>query len=126
VLLNLDSEARIALMENGGNQYQIVYPSRSILAEPSVALIDAIADRKGNRKVAQAFLEFLYSREGQEIEARHFFRPRDPVVLAAHKANFPTLPLATIDGDFGGWTKAQAIHFADHGIFDQIYQPGVR
>ena len=126
VLLNWENEARLALKEEGGDQYQIVYPSRSILAEPAVALIDANADKKGSRKAAQAFLEFLYSKQAQEIEARHFYRPRDPAILAAHKADFPTLPLATIDGDFGGWAKAQAVHFADGGIFDQIYQPGVK
>jgi sulfate transport system substrate-binding protein len=91
-----------------------------------VALIDGTADKKGSRKPAQAFLEFLYSKEAQEIEARHFFRPRDPAILAAHKSDFPILPLATIDGDFGGWAKAQAIHFADGGLFDQIYQPGAK
>jgi len=126
VLLNWENEAKLALKEEGGDQYQIVYPSRSILAEPAVALIDANADKKGSHKAAQAFLEFLYGKEAQEIEARHFFRPRDPAILAAHKADFPTLPLATIDGDFGGWTKAQAVHFASGGIFDQIYQPGVK
>jgi len=126
VLLNWENEAKLALKEPGGDQYQIVYPSRSILAEPAVALIDATADKKGSRKAAQAFLDFLYSKQAQEIEARHFFRPRDPAILAAHKADFPALPLATIDADFGGWAKAQALHFADGGIFDQIYQPGVK
>ena len=124
VLLNWENEARLALKEPGGDQYQIVYPSRSILAEPAVALIDKNADRHNARKPAEAFLNFLYSKDAQEIEARHFYRPRDPAILAAHKADFPQLPLATIDGDFGGWTKAQATHFADGGIFDQIYQPG--
>ena len=69
-------------------------------------------------------MNFLYAKEAQEIEARHFYRPRDPAILAAHKADFPEIPLATIDGDFGGWTKAQATHFADGGVFDQIYHPG--
>ncbi|HWY63960.1 MAG TPA: sulfate ABC transporter substrate-binding protein [Rhizomicrobium sp.] len=124
VLLNWENEARLAQKEPGGDQYQIVYPSRSILAEPAVALIDKNADRHNARKPAEAFLNFLYSKDAQEIEARHFYRPRDPAILAAHKADFPQLSLATIDGDFGGWTKAQATHFADGGIFDQIYQPG--
>ena len=124
VLLNWENEAKLALKEPGGDQYQIVYPSRSILAEPAVALIDKNADRHNARKPAEAFLNFLYSKEAQEIEARHFYRPRDPAILAAHKADFPQFPLATIDGDFGGWTKAQATHFADGGVFDQIYQPG--
>jgi sulfate transport system substrate-binding protein len=124
VLLNWENEAKLALKEPGGDQYQIVYPSRSILAEPPVAVIDKTVDKKGTRKTAEAFLNFLYTPAAQEIEARHFYRPRDPAILAAHKADFPTLPLATIDGDFGGWGKAQATHFADGGIFDQIYQPG--
>jgi len=124
VLLNWENEAKLALKEPGGDQYQIIYPSRSILAEPSVALIDKNADRHNARKPAEAFLNFLYGKEAQEIEARHFYRPRDPAILALHKADFPRLPLATIDGDFGGWAKAQATHFADGGIFDQIYQPG--
>jgi sulfate transport system substrate-binding protein len=124
VLLNWENEAKLAIKETGGDQYQIVYPSRSILAEPSVALVDKNADRRGTRKPAEAFLNFLYGKEAQEIEARHFYRPRDPAVLAAHKADFPQLPLATVDGDFGGWAKAQATHFADGSVFDQIYQPG--
>ena len=124
VLLNWENEAKLALTEAGGDQYQIVYPSRSILAEPAVALIDRNADKRGTRKPAEAYLIYLYSKEAQETEARHFYRPRDPAILAVHKADFPEIPLATIDGDFGGWTKAQATHFADGGIFDQIYQPG--
>ena len=124
VLLNWENEAKLALKEKGGEQYQIVYPSRSILAEPAVALLDRNVDRKGSRKAATAFLNFLYARPAQEIAARHFYRPRDPAILLAHREEFPTLPLATIDGDFGGWTRAQAVHFADGGIFDQIYRPG--
>ena len=124
VLLNWENEARLALKEPGGDQYQIVYPSRSILAEPAVALVDKNADKHKARQPAQAFLTFLYGKQAQEIEARHFYRPRDPAILAAHKADFPNIPLATIDGDFGGWAKAQATHFADGGVFDQIYQPG--
>jgi len=124
VLLNWENEARLALKEPGGDQFQIVYPTRSILAEPPVALIDKNVDRHNSRKPAEAFLNFLYTKDAQEIEARHFYRPRDPAILAAHQADFPQLPLATIDGDFGGWGKAQATHFADGGIFDQIYQPG--
>ncbi len=121
VLLNWENEAKLAIKEPGGGQYQIIYPSRSILAEPAVALVDKNVDRRGTRKPAEAFLNFLYSRG-----ARHFYRPRDPAILAAHKAEFPQLPLATIDGDFGGWAKAQATHFADGGIFDQIYLPGTK
>ena len=124
VLLNWENEALLALKQPGGDQYQIVYPRRSILAEPPVALVDVNADRHGTRKAAEAFLNYLYTQEAQDIEAQNFYRPRDPVVLAKYKTRFPALALATIDGDFGGWAKAQATHFADGGVFDQIYQPG--
>jgi len=124
VLLNWENEALLALKQTGGDQFQIVYPSRSIMAEPPVALVDVNVDKRGTRKAAEAFLHYLYTPEAQDIQARNFYRPRDPAVLARYKARFPALSLATIDGDFGGWTKAQATHFADGGIFDQIYQPG--
>jgi sulfate/thiosulfate transport system substrate-binding protein len=101
-----------------------VYPSNSILAEPSVALVDKNVDRHGTRKAAEAYLQFLYGKDAQEIEARNFYRPRDPAILAAHAADFPKIPLYTIDDIFGGWQKAQATHFADGGVFDQIYKPG--
>ena len=123
VLLDWENEAHLALKEAPG-QYEIVYPSRSILAEPPVALVDKNVDRHGNRKAAEAFVNYLYSPEAQEIEARDFYRPRDPGILARHKASFPNIPLATVDGDFGGWAKAQQTHFGDGGVFDQIYQPG--
>ncbi len=112
------------MKQPNGDQYQIVYPSRSILAEPAVALVDANADRRGTRKAAEAFLRYLYTPEAQEIEARNFYRPRDPKVLAKYRKQFPEIALGTVDGDFGGWAKAQATHFADGGVFDQIYQPG--
>jgi len=124
VLLNWENEALLALKQPDGGQYQIVYPSRSILAEPAVALVDANADRRGTRKAAEAFLRYLYSQEAQEIEAKNFYRPRDPQVLAKYRKQFPDIALSTVDGDFGGWAKAQATHFADGGVFDQIYQPG--
>ena len=124
VLLSWENEAYLALKEQGGDKYQIVYPSVSILAEPPVALLDKNVDRHGTRKVAQAYLEFLYSKEGQEIEAKDYYRPRDPAVLSAHASQFPKLPLYKIDDVFGGWQKAQATHFADGGVFDQIYTPG--
>ena len=123
VLLSWENEAHLALKETPG-QYEIVYPSRSILAEPPVALVDRNIDRHGNRKVAEAFVNYLYTQEAQEIEARDFYRPRNPAILAKYKANFPNIPLATIDTDFGGWAKAQQTHFADGGVFDKIYQPG--
>jgi sulfate transport system substrate-binding protein len=120
VLLSWENEAHLALKEAPG-QYEIVYPSRSILAEPPVALVDRNADRHKTRAVAEAFLKFLYTPEAQEIEAKDFYRPRDPAILAKYRSQFPNIPLATVDGDFGGWDKAQATHFADGGVFDQIY-----
>ena len=123
VLLDWENEAQLALKESPG-QYEIVYPSRSIQAEPPVALVDKNVDKHKTRAAAEAFLKFLYSPEAQEIEARDFYRPRNPEILAKYKSQFPNIPLATIDGDFGGWAKAQAAHFADGGVFDQIYQTG--
>ena len=123
VLLDWENEAHLALKEQPG-QYEIVYPSRSILAEPPVALVDKNVDRHGNRKAAEAFLQYLYSQQAQEIEARDFYRPRDAGILAKYKASFPSIQFATVDGDFGGWGAAQKTHFADGGVFDQIYQPG--
>jgi sulfate transport system substrate-binding protein len=123
VLLSWENEAHLALQENPG-QFEIVYPSSSILAEPPVALVDKNVDRHGTRKVAEAYLQFLYTKKAQEIEAQNFYRPRDKAVLAAHAKDFPEIKLYTIDALFGGWTKAQATHFADGGVFDQIYKPG--
>jgi sulfate/thiosulfate transport system substrate-binding protein len=123
VLLSWENEAKLAIKESPG-QYEIVYPSRSIQAEPPVALVDKNVDRHGTRKVAEAFLNFLYTPQAQEIEAKDFYRPRNGEILAKYKGQFPDIALATIDGDFGGWGKAQATHFADGGIFDQIYKPG--
>ena len=120
VLLNWENEALLALKQPDGGQYQIVYPSRSILAEPAVAMVRKNADRHGAGKAAQDFLQYLYTPEAQEIEAKHFYRPRNPQVLAKYRTQFPNIPLATVDGDFGGWEKAQATHFADKGVFDQI------
>ena len=125
VLLSWENEAYLALQEPGGkDKFQIVYPSVSMLAEPPVAVVDKNVDRHGTRKVAEAYLQFLYSKEGQEIEAKNYYRPRDPDVAAAHAGQFPKLQLYTVDDVFGGWQKAQATHFADGGMFDQIYTPG--
>ena len=125
VLLSWENEAHLALQEAGGaDKFQIVYPSNSILAEPPVAMIDKNVDRHGTRKVVEAYLQFLYTKEAQEIEAKDFYRPRDEAILKAHRAQFPDIPLYTIDDVFGGWTKAQQTHFADGGVFDQIYKPG--
>jgi sulfate transport system substrate-binding protein len=123
VLLDWENEAHLALKESPG-QYEIVYPTRSIQAEPPVALVDKNVDKHKSRDAAEAFLKFLYTPQAQEIEAKDFYRPRNPEILAKYKGQFPTIPLATIDGDFGGWSKAQSTHFADGGVFDQIYQPG--
>ena len=123
VLLSWENEAHLALKESPG-QYDIVYPSRSILAEPPVAVVDRNVDRKKSRAAAEAFVKFLYTPAAQEIEAKDFYRPRNQEILARYKGQFPSIPLATVDGDFGGWAKAQATHFGDGGVFDQIYQPG--
>jgi sulfate transport system substrate-binding protein len=124
VLLNWENEALLALKQPDGGQYQIVYPSRSILAEPPVALVDVNVDKRGTRKAAEAFLNYLYTPQAQDIEAKNYYRPRDPQVLARYRKLFPDMALSTVDADFGGWTKAQATHFANGGVFDQIYQPG--
>ena len=124
MLLDWENEAKLALKEQGSDQFQIVYPSVSILAEPPVALVDKNVDRHGTRKVAEAYLEFLYSKEGKEIEAKDFYRPRDPAVLAEHPTEFPKIQLYTLKDVFGDWQKAQATHFVDGGVFDQIYKPG--
>jgi len=124
VLLAWENEAHLALKEYGSDRFEIVYPPVSILAEPPVALVEKNADRHGTRRVAEAYLQFLYTKEAQEIEARNFYRPRDAQILAAHARDFPAIPLYTIDEVFGGWQKAQATHFADGGVFDQIYKPG--
>jgi len=96
----------------------------SIQAEPPVAIVDKNVDANGTRRVAEAYLAYLYSPEGQEIAARHFYRPTDPAIAAKYEANFPKIPMVTIDDTFGGWQEAQQKHFADGGIFDQIYKPG--
>ena len=124
VLLSWENEAHLALQEAGGDQYQIVYPSNSILAEPPVAVVDVNAKRHGTEKAAEAYLKFLYTQKAQEVEADNFYRPRDQKILAAHASTFPNIKLYTIDEEFGGWQKAQATHFSHGGVFDQIYKPG--
>jgi sulfate transport system substrate-binding protein len=124
VLLTWENEAFLAVRELGRDDFKIVMPSLSILAEPPVALVDRIADKHGVRAVAQAYLEYLYGAEGQELAARHYYRPRDPAVAERYRNQFPNLRLFTIDEVFGGWAKAQAAHFKDGGSFDQIYQEG--
>jgi sulfate transport system substrate-binding protein len=122
VLLTWENEAYLAVKELGPSKFDIVAPSMSIVAEPPVSIVDRNVDEHGTRKVAEEYLHYLYSPEGQEIAAKHFYRPRDPTVAAKYASQFANVPkLVTIDAVFGGWTKAQARHFADHGIFDRIY-----
>ena len=123
VLLAWENEAWLARKELGPDEFTIVYPSLSILAEPPVAVVDSIVDKKGTRAVAEAYLRFLYSKEGQDIVAKNYYRPRDPVVLATYAERYPALKLVTIS-DFGGWDAAQATYFADGGMFDRIFTPG--
>jgi len=120
VLLAWENEAFLAINELGKDKFEIVTPSISILAEPSVAVVDKVVDRRGTRKLAEEYLKYLYSPEGQKIAAKHYYRPRDKKIAAA-AAKLPKLKLFTIDQVFGGWQKAQKAHFADGGIFDQIY-----
>jgi sulfate/thiosulfate transport system substrate-binding protein len=121
VAISWENEAFLAVKELGPDKFQIVVPSISILAEPSVAVVDKVVLRRGTRTVAEEYLKFLYSPEGQEIVARNYYRPRDQQVAAKHQDLFQKLDLVTIK-DFGGWPKAQKEHFGDGGIFDQIYQ----
>ena len=121
VLLAWENEAHLAIKEFGGGRFEIVYPPSSILAEPPVAVVDKVVDRHGTRTVATAYLEYLYSPEGQAIAAVNHYRPIDPAVAARYAAQFPKIQLFTVDQTFGGWAKAQKTHFADGGVFDQIY-----
>jgi sulfate/thiosulfate-binding protein len=124
VLIAWENEAFLAVNEFGKDKVEIVLPSVSILAEPPVALVDANVDRHGTRMAAEAYLAFLYGKQGQEIAARSFYRPRLQEVAARYAEQFPRIPLFTVDELFGGWRQAQATHFADGGVFDQIYKPG--
>lgn len=121
VLIAWENEAYLSLAEFGEDEFEIVTPSLSILAEPPVAIVDKIVDKKGTREVAEAYLNYLYSEKGQEIAAKNFYRPRDEKVLEKFQDQFQTLELITID-EFGGWQEAQKTHFADGGTFDEIYQ----
>jgi sulfate/thiosulfate transport system substrate-binding protein len=124
VLLTWENEAFYAINEAGPDKLQIVIPSLSILAEPPVTVVDKVVDKKGTRKVAEAYLTYLYSPEGQEILAKHYFRPRLAAVAAKYEKQFPKIKLFTIDEVFGGWKKAQKTHFDDGGVFDEIYKVG--
>ena len=125
VLLAWENEAYLALDESPG-QLEIVVPSMSILAEPPVAVVDKVVDRKGTRALAEAYLQYLYTPEGQEIAAKRHYRPRDQAVASRFASSFTKVKLFTVDELFGGWQKAQKTHFADGGVFDQIYKPGSR
>jgi len=122
VLLAWENEALLAQNEMGDDAFDIVRPSVSVLAEPPVALIDSVVDRKGTRAVAEAYLDYLYAPEGQDIAARNFFRPFDPAVAERYAEQFPPLRLFTVDAVFGGWERVQAEHFADGGIYDRLFQ----
>ena len=122
VLLAWENEAYLAVKEFGADKFEIVVPAISILAEPPVAIVDSVVDKKGTRGVAEAYLKHWYTRETQEIAARNFYRPRDPEVAKKYAANFAKVDLFTIDDVFGGWTKAQKEHFAEGGVFDKIYK----
>jgi sulfate transport system substrate-binding protein len=124
VLVGWENDAYLALKEFGEDKFDIVYPSVSILAEPSVAVVDKNVDKHGTRKLAEEYLTHLYSPEGQEIAAQNYYRPRNEEVAKKYAEKFKQIPLFTIDEVFGGWTKAQATHFADGGVFDQVYQGG--
>jgi sulfate/thiosulfate-binding protein len=122
VLIAWENEAFLALREFGQDKFEIVAPSTSILAEPPVAVVDSVADKKGTRAAAEAYLKYWYTKEGQEIAARNSYRPRDPEIAKQYENSFAKVELFTVDDVFGGWTKAQKDHFAEGGIFDQIYK----
>jgi sulfate/thiosulfate-binding protein len=124
VFISWENEALLAIKELGPDRFEIIFPSVSILAEPPVTIIDKVVDKHGTREVAQAYLEYLYTEEGQKIAAKHYYRPRLASVAAEYVSQFPQVNVFTIGEIFGGWDKAQKTHFADGGTFDQIYQPG--
>jgi sulfate transport system substrate-binding protein len=124
VLIAWENEAFLSINEFGKDKYEIVAPSVSILAEPSVSVVDKVVDKRGTREIAEAYLKHLYTPEGQQIVAKHYFRPRDEAAAGDLVKQFPKISLFTIDEVFGGWNRAHDAHFADKAIFDQIYQPG--
>ncbi|MDP3856067.1 sulfate ABC transporter substrate-binding protein [Phenylobacterium sp.] len=124
VLLSWENEAHLAIEELGPGKVDIVIPSLSILAEPPVALVDKVVDRKKTRTIAEGYLKFLYSPIAQDLIGKNHYRPRSAEAAAKYASKFPKIPLVTIDDTFGGWKKAQATHFADGGVFDKIYKPG--
>jgi len=126
VLIAWENEALLAVNKLGRGKFEIVVPSVSVLAEPPVAVVDKVVDRKKTRAAAEAYLKFLYTPEAQEIIARNYFRPRNPQVAAKYKAQFRNVPLFTIDRNFGGWARAQRVHFNDGGLFDQEFEAAKR
>ncbi|HKW82686.1 MAG TPA: sulfate ABC transporter substrate-binding protein [Burkholderiaceae bacterium] len=126
VLIAWENEAYLSVKELGPDKFEIVTPSLSILAEPPVSVVDKVVDKRNTRKVAQAYLDYLYSPEGQEIAARNFYRPRDAAVAAKYAKQFAPVKLVTVDAEFGGWRSAQKTHFDDGGVFDQIYAPSAK
>ncbi|MCM5680775.1 sulfate ABC transporter substrate-binding protein [Schlegelella sp. S2-27] len=124
VLLSWENEAFLAVKELGPDKFDIVVPSVSILAEPPVAVVDKVVDRKGTREVATAYLQYLYTPQGQDIVGRHYYRPIDPKIAAKYAQQFPKIELFSVDSAFGGWASAQKTHFADGGVFDQIFARG--
>ncbi len=122
VLVTWENEALLAIKELGPDKVEIVVPSLSILAEPPVAVVDKVVDRRGTRKAAEAYLQYLYSDEGQEIAAKNYYRPTNEKIAKKYASTFPKVKLLSIDEIAGGWTKAQKTHFSDGGIFDEIYQ----
>jgi sulfate/thiosulfate transport system substrate-binding protein len=122
VFISWENEAFLAINELGKDKFEIVAPSISILAEPPVTVVDKVANKRGTTDIAKAYLEYLYSPEGQSLAAKHYYRPRDSKIAAKHATTFSKVTLVTIDQAFGGWRKAQEIHFNDGGTFDQIYQ----
>ena len=126
VLLAWENEAFLAVNQLGRGKFDIVVPSVSILAEPPVAVVDKVVDKKGTRKAAEAYLRYLYTPQAQDVIAKHYYRPRNPQVAARYKGRFPNVKLFTIDRNFGGWARAQATHFNDGGLFDQIFEDAKR
>ncbi len=126
VFISWENEALLALKELGADKFDVVIPSVSILAEPPVAVVDRVVDKHKTRQAAEAYLQFLYSEQGQEIAAANYYRPRSTVVAKKYEKQFPTLNLITVDQAFGGWAKATKTHFVDGASFDQIYQPGAK
>lgn len=126
VLITWENEALLAIKELGPEKFEIVAPTLSILAEPPVAVVDKNVNKRGTRKLAEAYLQYLYTEQGQEIAVQNYYRPVSDKVAKKYASQFPSVKLFTIDEAFGGWSKAQKTHFADGGLFDQIYQPGKR